>query len=122
MAGEDDTAGLAAVSAQLRRVRTESRPHWVALVAGVVVGLVLAGVHWLGLVVGGALVGLVAASLRRAVLAGLGFGLVVAAVWALLLALPGALGDVVAMGQIAGLGLLVALVAPVLGSLARGIV
>ena len=96
MAGEQADTGLAAARAQLHRVRTESRPHWVALVAAVVVGLVLSGVHWLGLVA--------------------------AAVWALLLAVPGALGGVVAMGRIAGLGLLIALVAPVVGSLARGVV
>lgn len=112
----------AAARAQLRRVREESRPHWVALSAAIVVGLVLSTVHWLGLVVGGALVGLVAATLPRALLSALGFGLLVAAVWALLLALSGALGEVTATGRFAGLGLLVALVAPVFGSLVRGLV
>jgi len=113
---------LAAVRAQARRVREESTAHWVALSVAIVVGLVLSTVHWLGLVVGGALVGLVAASLPRALLSGLGFGLLVATIWALLLALSGALGDVTAMGELAGLGLLVALLAPVFGSLARGLV
>ena len=119
----DGTAGpVVAASEQLGRVREESGPHWVALVVALVVGLVLSTVHWLGLVVGGALVGLVAATLPRALLSGLGFGLLVAALWAFLLGLSGALGDVTATGRFAGLGLLVALVAPVLGSLVRGIV
>jgi hypothetical protein len=119
----DEGGGPAvAAGAQLRRVREESKPHWVALSVAIIVGLVLSAVHWLGLVVGGALVGLVAATLPRALLSGLGFGLLVATVWALVLVLSGALGDVTATGQFAGLGLLVALVAPVFGSLARGVV
>lgn len=106
----------------LGRVREESGPHWLALVAGVVVGLVLSAVHPLGLFVGGVLVGLVAASLRRALLSGLGFGLLVVTTWGAVLAVSGALGRVTAMGELAGLGVLIALLAPALGSLARGIV
>jgi hypothetical protein len=117
-----EDAPLATLKTQLRRVREESKPHWIALVVAIVVGLLLSTVHWLGLVVGGALVGLVAASLRRALLSGLGFGLLVVTVWTLLFVLSGALGHVTAMGEIAGLGVVIALVAPVFGSLARGIV
>ena len=120
---DEGTAGpLAAVGAGLRRVREESRPHWVGLTLAVVVGLVLSTVHWLGLVLGGVLVGLVAASLPRALLSGLGFGLVVLLVWWLTLALSGGVGKVTATGELAGLGVVMALVAPVLGSLARGVV
>jgi hypothetical protein len=68
------------------------------------------------------LVGLVAASLPRALLSGLGFGLVVLLVWWLTLALSGGVGKVTATGELAGLGVVMALVAPVLGSLARGVV
>ncbi len=120
---DEGTAGpLATVGAGLRRVREESGPHWVGLTLAVVVGLVLSTVHWLGLVLGGVLVGLVAASLPRALLSGLGFGLVVLLVWWLTLALSGGVGKVTATGELAGLGVVMALVAPVLGSLARGVV
>ncbi|ERH10720.1 MAG: hypothetical protein J07HX64_02498 [halophilic archaeon J07HX64] len=113
---------LSAAAAGLRRVREESRPHWIGLVLAVVVGLVVSTIHWLGLVLGGALVGLVAASLPRALLSGLGFGLVVLLVWWSTLVLSGGVGKVTATGELAGLGVLMALVAPVLGSLARGVV
>jgi hypothetical protein len=122
MSGDESAGPAAAIRTQLRRVREESRPHWVALVVAILAGLALSTLHWVGLVVGGALVGLVAASLRRALVAGFGFGLVVVLVWSLLFALGGALGEVLAMGQIAGIGFAIALVAPVFGSLARGVV
>ena len=120
---DEETAGpLAAIGTGLRRVREESGPHWLGLVLAVVVGLVVSTIHWLGLVLGGALVGLVAASLPRALLSGLGFGLIVLLVWWLTLVLSGGVGKVTATGELAGLGVLMALIAPVLGSLARGVV
>lgn len=120
---DEGTAGsLATVGAGLHRVREESRPHWVGLALAVVVGLVVSTVHWLGLVLGGVLVGLVAASLPRALLSGLGFGLIVLLVWWLTLVLSGGVGKVTATGELGGLGVVMALLAPVLGSLARGVV
>ena len=51
-----------------------NRRHWV-LAGAVLVGLAASTVHWLGLAVGGALVGLVARTTRRGLLGGAGFGL-----------------------------------------------
>lgn len=107
---------------QLQRIREDGLSHWIALVACLIIGLVLASLHWIGLVAGGALVGLVAASLRRAIVAGFGFGLVVLLVWATRLAVAGSFGKVTAMGEIALLGVAIALVGAVFGSLARGII
>jgi hypothetical protein len=107
---------------RLRLIREESPYHWAALVVAIVLGLGLSTVHWVGLVAGGALVGLVAASLRRALLAGLGFGLLALAVWVVLLVLAGSLGEVLATGQLAAISVAIALVGPVFGSLARGVV
>lgn len=45
------------------------------LAGAVVVGVAVSTVHWIGLAVGGALVGLLAQSTRRGLLAGAGFGL-----------------------------------------------
>lgn len=45
------------------------------IVGAVLLGLAASTVHWIGLAVGGALVGLVAQSTRRGLLAGAGFGL-----------------------------------------------
>lgn len=53
------------------------------LPVAVLVGLLLAAVHWAGLAVGGALVGLAATSTRRGLLAGAGFGVLA---WATFLA------------------------------------
>jgi len=113
---------VAEMQAQLRRVREEPVPHWMALVVAIVLGLALSTVHWLGLVAGGALVGLVAVSLRRALVAALGFGVLVVLVWMVLFALSGSLGAVLVMGELAWLGVAIALLAPVVGSLARGVI
>lgn len=45
------------------------------LLGAVLLGLAVSTVHWIGLAVGGALVGLLAQSTRRGILAGAGFGL-----------------------------------------------
>lgn len=106
----------------LGRVRVDPNYHWVAMVGAVLVGVVLASVHWLGLVVGGALVGLTTASLARALLAGLAFGILVLVTWAALFVIAGTFGSVLAMGQIPVLGAAMGLGLPVLGSLVRGVV
>lgn len=106
----------------LTRLRTEPLAHWVGLLLCTLLGLGLASVHWLGLVAGGALVGLVTTSFRRALLAGLGFGVVVVLVWSLLLLFGGALGKIVATGQLWYISVLIGIGGPVLGSLVRGII
>ena len=111
-----------AIDGGLTRLRETPRYHWLGLVAACLAGLVLASVHWIGLVAGGALVGLVSTTLRRALLAGLGFGVLALVMWAGLLIWYGSLGGVLATGMLAGLGAVIALVAPVLGSLIRGII
>jgi len=116
------TGALAGVRRAGRSLREDPARHWGALVLAVLVGLGLATLHWVGLVVGGALVGLLARSLRRALVGGLGFGALVVLVWAGSFALAGTLGSVIAMGQLSALGVAIGLLAPTLGSLARGVV
>jgi hypothetical protein len=106
----------------LARLRENSRYHWFALAVACLVGLVAATAHWPGLVLGGALVGLVAASLRRALLAGVGFGAFVLTVWGGLFAVSGSLGAAVAVGEFTVLAVAIAFGLPLLGSLVRGIV
>jgi hypothetical protein len=109
-------------AATLGRVRTEPRAHWLALLAAIVAGLAAASVHWVGLVAGGALVGLVSQSLRRALLAGLGFGILAVLLWMSSLVLAGALGKVLDTGLFAGLAIGIGIFGPVFGSLVRGVV
>jgi len=120
--GADATNAVEEVTDRLRLLREDPAYHWVGLLVAIVVGVALSTVHWLGLVAGGALVGLLAASVRRAVLAALGFGVIVLLVWVVLFAFAGSLGEVLATGRLVVVGTAMGLLAPVLGSLARGIV
>ncbi|ELZ08200.1 hypothetical protein C479_12703 [Halovivax asiaticus JCM 14624] len=108
------------VRGAVSRIRTQPGPHRVAVVVAVVVGLGLAWFHWLGLLLGGMLVGFVARTLRRALLAGLGFGVVLLAVFAVTVA--GSLGQTLAMTPPIYLTIGAALGLPTFGALVRGVV
>lgn len=69
------TMELAALDRWLADLRADDGRRRLALVGGVLVGLGLAWVHWTGLVVGGALVGLSRRSAPRALLVAVAFGL-----------------------------------------------
>ncbi|SDJ39986.1 hypothetical protein SAMN05216226_10326 [Halovenus aranensis] len=101
-------------------VRANDRYHWIALVSACILGLVLATIHWVGLVLGGAFVGVLATTLKRALLSGAGFGILVVVVWAGLLRFVGSFGDVTAMNEIALLPVGIALGLALLGSTLRG--
>lgn len=107
---------------RLGAVRTHPGIHWLALIVAIVAGLGLAHVHWLGLVAGGALVGLVATSLIRALLAALGFGMFALALWVGGLWWAGTLSRVLATGELAAIAVVIGLGAPLVGSLIRGVV
>ena len=95
----------------------------VAFIAiGALVGLALAWFHWIGLLIGGALVSLPAMNLKRGVLTGLGFGVLILLVFGGLLALHGSLGRGVEMGQITALAVAIPLVLGAIGGLARALV
>ena len=102
------------------RIRTEPRPHAVAVVGALVAGVGLSSVHWLGLIAAGALASLAAPTVRRGAGYALGAGVVCLAAFAASLgpsaaAVPEMLPIVyVTVG--AGLGL------PLFGSLARAVV
>lgn len=113
---------LTSVEDALTVVRQQPRYHWTAVLFAVGLGLAFATVHWVGLVVGGALVGLVSSDLLRAVLAGFGFGLLAVTLWVGLLWWAGSLGAMLAMGEIALVSVAIGLGGPVVGSLVRGVV
>jgi hypothetical protein len=112
------------VTDRLDGIRATSRTRWRVTLVAVVVGLGLVWLHWLGMVVGGALVALPRRSVRRGLTAGLGFGLVVvlANVLALLLVGPAAVEAAVSMQQVFGLSVVLPLAAGVVGGLVRGVV
>jgi hypothetical protein len=119
--GSDDTsdteqvAGRARIDAALAPVR-RGRYAEPALLLAVLVGVAVSAVHWGGLILGGALVGLVSHSLRRAVVNGFSFGLFVLVVFAGWLAWQGALLTWPTTGQLFLLTVASALGLPILAS------
>ena len=107
--------------AALAAVRSDPRKRAGALAVAALVGLGLAWVHWLGLFVAGALVGLVSATLPRAVAAGLAFGVLALAVAVLASPAVGP-GEFLALTPPAYVAGAAALVAPAWGALVRGVV
>lgn len=107
---------------RLAAVRSSPRTRWLGFVVAGLIGLVLASIHWIGLVIGGALVGLFARDLPRAVAAGVAFGLVALVAFGVGLALDGALSVYLETGQILAVSVAIPLAGGVLGSLIRGLV
>jgi len=105
--------------AALRTYQVGARAE-AALALAVLVGVALATVHWVGLVLGGALVGLVAPTLRRALVTGLYLGGAVLFAFLLYLWLVGALAEALAMGRILYLDVAIALLVPTLAAGAVG--
>lgn len=107
---------------RLELVRRDTDVRRLAMGIGALVGLLLASLHWLGFVVGGALVALAQPTLFRGLLAGLAFGVVAWLVFVAWLTLLGATGVYVGMGELLALSAAVPVVGGLLGSLVRGIV
>ncbi|WP_435153313.1 hypothetical protein [Haladaptatus sp. DFWS20] len=107
---------------RLVEFRADSNRRWLAVGAGVVIGLALAWIHWIGLLIGGALVSLPTKNWKRGVLAGLGFGVLSLLVFVALLAFYGSLVPALEMGQITALVVAIPLLAGTIGGLARVLV
>lgn len=105
----------------LLAAQTDPRIRWPLTLTATLVGLALATVHWGGIVLGGAVVGLCWPTLRRALLAGLAFGLVVVLVTLAQFALAGSLDEYLAMGPLLAISVAVPLVAGTLGGAVRGL-
>lgn len=108
----------------LVRLRSNRVPRLAFTVLGTVVGLALVWVHWLGLVMGAALVAFPRRSLIRGILAGVGFGILVTVIHVGSLAVVGqaAFATSLKMGEILMLSLAIPLIAGSVGGLFRGLV
>jgi hypothetical protein len=106
----------------LERLRETPQYHWLAIVGACLVGLIAASVTWVGIFIGGALVGLLTANLKRAMLGGVGFGILVSVVWLLSLSIGGSLDGALSMGQFSAIPFVIAVSLGFLGSLLRGLV
>jgi hypothetical protein len=100
-------------------VRDRGPRRWGVALAGAVIGVTLATTHWLGFLVGGALVAVPQRTIPRGVVAGTGFGVVVWSVFLVTLALEGTAAAYVGMGQVFYLSVAIPVVAAFLGSLVR---
>lgn len=105
----------------LDRVRADERRRWAVILAAVAVGLLAAAVHWVGIVVGGALVSLPQRSLRNGVLAGFAFGVVCWLAFVIVLAFAGSLSTYLTLGQVLGVSAAIPLAGGTLGGVARGV-
>lgn len=119
-AGPADEPSAPAPGGRLQAVRSDPRRRTAALIAAALVGLVAASLHWSGLVLAGAVIGLVSRSLPRAVGAAVAFGAAVLFVFAL--TLGDDLGRAVEMAPVVYVTAAAALGLPAVGSLVRGIV
>ena len=92
-----------------------------ALIAAVVVGLVAVWIHWLGLVLAGALVGLVSRTLPRAIAAGVGVGVLVLGLHVLGSPVMGP-GEFIALSPVSYISVIAAVLGPLWGALVRSVV
>lgn len=104
---------------RLERVRADPRRRALALGGAVLVGVLAALLHWTGLILAGALAGLVSRSLPRAVATAIGFGILVLVLFAL--SLGGSAGRVLEMAPAVYLTAGAAIGLPALGALIRGV-
>ena len=102
-------------------LRADDRRRRLTLAGVVLLGFTAVWVHWVGLFVAGALVGLTRRSLPRALLAGFVFGVGVLGVF--FLATPAvAPGTLSSLAPLSYLTVVLALVGPTWGALVRGVV
>lgn len=116
------SADESTITDRLGRLRTNPFRRRLVTLAAVVLGLLVAQLHWLGLVVGGALVSLPQSSFGRGVAAGLGFGAVAWGAFLVGLWSAGVAGLYPQMGQVAAVVAGISLACGLLGGLARGLV
>ncbi|MDR5672874.1 hypothetical protein RH858_06890 [Halalkaliarchaeum sp. AArc-GB] len=95
--------------------------RWLLWIGAAVAGVGLASVHWVGIVIGGAFVGLLARTVPRGVLAGATFGVIVWLVSVVTVALDGASGPFIATGAFVVLSAAIAVGLGAFGGLARGL-
>lgn len=116
-----DAPALPWTPRSLTDLRSRRNRRLAALVAAALLGLVAASVHWIGLFVAGALVGLASRTLPRALVGGLAVGVLVLVVHVLGSPVMD-VGEFVDLAPAAYVTIGAGLLAPVWGSLVRGVV
>lgn len=117
----DDTGRLGGPTG-LAAIRADRPRRWTVTIVAASLGLLAASLHWIGFVVGGALVALPQRSLPRGVAVALAFGAVAWLLFAVTLALAGSFDTYLTLGQVLGVSVAIPLLGGALGGVARGIV
>ena len=118
--GQQTAVPRSRIDAGLATLRADDAQRRVALVVAILLGIAVTAIHWVGLFVAGALVGLTRQSLPRALLAGLGFGVLVLGVF--FIATPLVTPDnLFVLAPLSYVTVAIALLGPVWGALARGV-
>lgn len=112
---------VAALRERLEVVRRDPEIRRLVVGVGALLGFLLAALHWLGFVLGGALVALAQPTIRRGLLAGLAFGALSWLVFVAWLTFLGAGFVYAGMGELVALSAAIPVVGGLLGSLVRGI-
>jgi len=118
---EETTAGFRWTPEWLTEARSRPYRRRSLLVAALVAGVLLAWLHWVGLVLGGALVGLASRTLPRAVVGALVLGLLVLGTHVVASPTMG-VGEFLALRPLTYVTLGLAVVGPVWGALVRAVV
>lgn len=116
----DDTGRLGGPSG-FAAIRTDRRRRWTVTLVAASIGLLVASLHWLGFIIGGALVALPQRTLTRGVATGLAFGVVAWLVFVATLVFAGSFDTYLTLGQILGVSIVIPLLGGAFGGLARGI-
>lgn len=109
------------ISDRLETIRVDGWRRWIFALAGGLLGLVLATTHWIGFLIGGALVAVPQRSIVRGIVSGTGYGVLVWGVFLATLALDGTAASYVEMGQVFYLSVAIPVLTAFLGSLVRAI-
>lgn len=118
---DEATAGFQWTPDWLAAARSRPYRRRSLLVAALLAGLLLAWLHWLGLVLGGALVGLASRTLPRAVVGALVLGLLVLGTHVIASPTMG-VGEFLALRPLTYVTLGLTVVGPVWGALVRAVV
>lgn len=113
---------VAALRERLDIVRRDPEVRRLVVGVGALLGFLLAALHWLGFVLGGALVAIAQPTVRGGLLAGLAFGVLSWLVFVAWLTFLGVGFVYVGIGELVALSAAIPVVGGLLGSLVRGIV
>ena len=107
--------------AAIEDLRERGQRRWGLALTGAAIGLAVATIHWIGFLVGGALIAFPQRSITRGIIAGTAFGVVAWGSFVATLALDRTAAAYLGMGQVVLVSAAIPIVAAVLGSLVRAI-